>query len=78
HHGLLATGASTEEVCGSGVPLERAAKMQLLAMADGEIKSIPPALVREVYAWISTPKRHGAAFKYYARRCMPRTGVCLR
>ncbi len=37
HHGLLATGASIEEACVIAVLLERAAKMQLLAMAAGEI-----------------------------------------
>lgn len=36
------------------VLLERAAKMQLLAMAAGEIKPIPPALAREAYDRIST------------------------
>ncbi|HCF6263124.1 TPA: aldolase, partial [Pseudomonas aeruginosa] len=59
------------------VLLERAAKMQLLAMAAGEIKPIPPALAREAHDWISTPKRHGAAFNYYARRCLPRNSDCL-
>ncbi|RPS79172.1 aldolase [Pseudomonas aeruginosa] len=77
HHGLLATGASIEEACVIAVLLERAAKMQLLAMASGEIKPIPPALAREAHDWISTPKRHGAAFNYYARRCLPRNSDCL-
>lgn len=77
HHGLLATGASIEEACVIAVLLERAAKMQLLAMAAGEIKPIPPALAREAHDWISTPKRHGAAFNYYARRCLPRNSDCL-
>ncbi|MGC3182773.1 class II aldolase/adducin family protein, partial [Pseudomonas aeruginosa] len=66
HHGQLATRASIEEACVIAVQLERAAKMQLQAMAAGEIKPIPPALAREGHDWISTPKRHGAAFNYNA------------
>ena len=41
-----------------------------------EIKPIPPALARGPRL-ISTPKRHGAAFNYYARRCLPRNSDCL-
>ena len=33
------------------------------------------ALAREAHDWISTPKRHGAAFNYYARRCLPATAT---
>ncbi len=70
HHGLLATGASIEEACVIAVLLERAAKMQLLAMAAGEIKPIPPALAREAHDWILTPKRSQVGFSYYARRAL--------
>lgn len=77
HHGMLVTGASIEEACVLAQLFERAAKMQLLAMAAGDIKPIPPVLGSEAHDWISTPKRHGAAFNYYARRSLRQHGDCL-
>ncbi|QCI10766.1 aldolase [Pseudomonas putida] len=77
HHGLLIAGGSIEEACVLALLFERAAKMQLLAMAAGEIRPIPQALGQEAHDWISTPKRHGAAFSYYARRALRAHGDCL-
>lgn len=68
HHGVLVAGASVEEACVLGVMFERAARLQLLAMAAGEIQPIPPELGLEAQKWISTPRRHEATFAYYARR----------
>jgi L-fuculose-phosphate aldolase len=68
HHGLLVAGASVEEACVLGVMFERAARLQLLAMAAGRIQPIAPNLGEEAQRWISTPKRHQATFAYYARR----------
>jgi L-fuculose-phosphate aldolase len=47
---------------------ERAARLQLLAMAAGEIQPIPPELGREAQRWVSTQKRFEATFAYYSRR----------
>ena len=47
HHGQLIAGATIEEACVLAMLIERAAKMQLLAMAAGEIKLIPENLARE-------------------------------
>lgn len=77
HHGLLIAGRSIEEACVLAMLFERAAKMQLLAMGAGEIRPIPDALGKEAHDWISTPKRHGAAFSYYARRALRAHGDCL-
>lgn len=77
HHGLLVAGGSIEEACVLALLFERAAKMQLLAMSVGEIRPIPEALGKEAHDWISTPKRHGAAFSYYARRALRTHGDCL-
>jgi len=77
HHGQLSTGASIEEACVIAQLIERAAKLQLLAMAAGTIKPILPALGREAHAWISRPKRHGAAFNYYARQNLRQHADCL-
>jgi L-fuculose-phosphate aldolase len=77
HHGQLVTGRSIEEACGLAVLIERAAQMQLLAMAAGRIQPIPAALGREAHDWISTPKREQATFAYYARKALRRHPDCL-
>jgi L-fuculose-phosphate aldolase len=77
HHGLLIAGGSIEEACVLALLFERAARMQLLAMSAGEIRPIPEALGKEAHDWISTAKRHGAAFNYYARRALRGHGDCL-
>lgn len=41
HHGLLVAARTVEEACVLSIAVERAAKMQLLAMAAGQIR--PPA-----------------------------------
>jgi L-fuculose-phosphate aldolase len=68
HHGLVVLGESVEEACVLSVTFERAAKMQLLAMAAGAIKPIDPELGTEAQRWVSTPKRIAATFDYYCRR----------
>jgi L-fuculose-phosphate aldolase len=77
HHGQLVACASIEEACVLAALFERAAKLQLLAMAAGEIKPIPEALAREAHDWISTPKRSQATFAYYARRALKQHPDCL-
>ncbi len=70
HHGQLVTGRTVEEACGLALLIERAARLQLLAMAAGDVKPIPPELGREAHDWISTPKRDQATFGYFARRVL--------
>lgn len=70
HHGQLVAAATVEEACSLAVLIERAARMQLLAMAAGEIKALPPALAREAHDWTLTPTRSQANFAYYARRAL--------
>lgn len=77
HHGQLSTGASIEEACVIAQLIERAARLQLLAMAAGTIKPILPELGREAHDWISRPKRHSAAFNYYARQNLKKHADCL-
>ncbi len=74
HHGLLVAGASVEEACVLAIAFERAARMQLLAMASGEVKPIDPALGKEAHDWILRPKRNAIAFDYYARRALKNPG----
>ncbi|SEA40077.1 aldolase [Alkalimonas amylolytica] len=68
HHGLVVAGQSIEEACMVAIQCERAAKLQLLAQAVGDIKDIEPELAREAHDWILQEKRSKAAFAYYARR----------
>lgn len=77
HHGQLVVGKTVEEACMLALLIERAARLQLLAMSAGSIKPIPPELGREAHDWISTPKRDTVTFNYYARRALRRHADCL-
>lgn len=72
HHGQVVAGASVEEACSLAVLIERAAKLQLAAMAAGTVKELPEALAREAHDWTLTPSRSRANFAYYARRALLR------
>ncbi|OHV04095.1 aldolase [Mycobacterium talmoniae] len=72
HHGQIVAGASVEEACSLAVLIERAAKLQLAAMAAGTIQPLPEQLAREAHDWTLTPKRSQANFAYYARRALRR------
>lgn len=79
HHGLLVAATSIEEACVIAIAFERAARMQLLAQAAGEIQPLDPALAREAHDWILRPTRNMAAFGYYARRALrnPLNADCI-
>jgi L-fuculose-phosphate aldolase len=70
HHGQIVAGASVEEACSLEVLIERAAALQLAAMAAGTIKELPEQLAREAHDWTSLPNRSAANFAYYARRAL--------
>lgn len=70
HHGQLVVGNTVEEACSLGHLIERAARLQLLAMAAGDIKPLPPRLAKEAHDWTLTPRRSEANFAYYARRAL--------
>lgn len=72
HHGLIAAGSSIEEACVIALQFERAARLQLLAMAAGDIKPVDADLAREAHDWLLQPKRINATFFYYARKIMAR------
>jgi len=77
HHGQLSTGADIEQACVTANLIERAAQLQLLAMSAGSVQPIDPALGREAHDWIDRPKRHGAAFNYFARQSLRKHADCL-
>jgi L-fuculose-phosphate aldolase len=67
NHGLLATGASVEEATYLAVFFERAARMQLRAMAAGGFKEVKPELAEEACRFLLQPSIVGATFRYWAR-----------
>jgi L-fuculose-phosphate aldolase len=72
HHGQVVAGASVEEACSLAILIERAAKLQLTAMAAGTVKELPEELAKEAHDWTLTPARSRANFAYYARRALSR------
>ncbi|WP_086930279.1 aldolase [Agarilytica rhodophyticola] len=77
HHGQLVVGKTIEEACNLAVLIERAAKLQLLAMSAGEIKALPPALAKEAHDWVSTDKRNKVNFAYYTRQVLNKHADCV-
>jgi L-fuculose-phosphate aldolase len=70
HHGQLSAGASVEESTVLAFFIERAARLQMLARAAGEIRPIPAELAREAHDYRLKPRSVGATFHYYARKAL--------
>jgi L-fuculose-phosphate aldolase len=68
NHGLLAAGASIEEATYLAVFFERAARMQLLAMAAGAFREVKPALAEEARDFLLQPSIIRGTFAYWSRR----------
>lgn len=68
NHGLLAAGASVEEATYLAVFFERAARMQLRAMAAGGYKVVKPELAAEAREFLLQPSIVRATFAYWLRR----------
>src|SRR5688500_16687224 len=70
NHGLLAAAESVEQATYLAVFFERAARMQLRAMAAGGYKEVKPELAEEACRFLLQPSIVGATFRYWARtRC---------
>ena len=67
NHGLLAAGSSVAEAAYLAVFFERAARMQLRAMAAGGFKEVKPELAEEACRFLLQPSIVGATFRYWAR-----------
>jgi L-fuculose-phosphate aldolase len=67
NHGLLAAGSSVEEAAYLAVFFERAARMQLRAMAAGGFKEVKPELAEEACRFLLQPSIVGATFRYWLR-----------
>jgi L-fuculose-phosphate aldolase len=68
NHGLLAAGASVEEATYLAVFFERAARMQLRAMAAGGFKEVKPKLAAEAREFLLQPSIVRGTFAYWSRR----------
>ncbi|HYN13261.1 MAG TPA: aldolase [Burkholderiales bacterium] len=67
NHGLLATGTCVEEAAYLAVFFERAARMQLRAMAAGGFKEVAEGLATEAREFLLQPSIVRATFAYWAR-----------
>jgi L-fuculose-phosphate aldolase len=70
HHGQLTACASVEEAAVLAVFIERAARLQLMAMSAGKIQPIDPELAKEAHDYRLKQLAIAATFHYFARRCL--------
>jgi len=68
NHGLLTAGNSVEEAAYLAVFFERAARMQLAAMAAGGYREVKPELAAEAREFLLQPSIVRGTFAYWARR----------
>lgn len=75
NHGLLAAGSSVEEAAYLSVFFERAARMQLRAMAAGGFKEVDPALAAEARDFLLQPSIVRGTFAHWLRKANARSTV---
>jgi L-fuculose-phosphate aldolase len=59
-----------EEAAALSVFIERAARLQLMAMSAGKIQAIDPELAKEAHDYRLKERAIAATFYYYARRAL--------
>lgn len=77
HHGQLCACATVEEAAVLSLFTERAARLQLLAMAAGTIRDLDPVPARQAHDYRLKPKPLGATFHYFARQVLRGEADCL-
>ena len=77
HHGQLAACATIEEAATLSLFIERAARLQLMAMSAGKIQAIDPALAREAHDYRLKERAIAATFFYQARRVLRQDPGCI-
>lgn len=70
HHGQLCAGPSIEAACVMAIFFERAADLQLRAMAAGDIQNLRPDLGKEAHDWRHKPEAMKVTFQYFARMAL--------
>ena len=77
HHGQLCACATVEEAAVLSIFIERAARLQLLAMSAGTIKDLDPDPARQAHDYRLKPSPLGATFHYFARQVLRSQPECL-
>jgi L-fuculose-phosphate aldolase len=77
HHGQLTATASIEHALVLAMFVERAAKLQLMAMSAGTILPVDRAMAQEAHDYRHKPKAIAATFAYYARRVIRQDASAL-
>lgn len=77
HHGQLCATATIEEAAVMSLFIERAARLQLMAMSAGKIQTIDAGLAREAHDYRLKERAIGATFYYYARRVLRQDPGCI-
>jgi L-fuculose-phosphate aldolase len=70
HHGQLTACAGVEEATVLALFIERAARLQLMAMSAGKIQAIDPELAQEAHDYRLKQRAIAATFYYYSRRVL--------
>jgi L-fuculose-phosphate aldolase len=70
HHGQLTACTTVEEAAVLAIFIERAARLQLMAMSAGKIQAIDPELAKEAHDYRLKQRAIAATFFYYARRAL--------
>lgn len=78
HHGQLAAAASLEEATYLSFHLERAARMQVRAMAAGTIRPVDPQHARGAHDFLLRPEIVEASFHHLARAELRADDTLLR
>lgn len=78
HHGLVTVGKNVEEAFYLALSIEKAAKLQLLALSAGDIQTIRPDLGLEARQWLRLDARIHATFSYHARTVLKESRHCLQ
>lgn len=77
HHGQLCACTTIEEAAVLSLFIERAARLQLLARAAGNIKQLDHEAAKEAHDYRLKPKPIGATFYYFARLVLRTESECL-
>lgn len=77
HHGQLSAGGSIEEAAVLALHFEAAARLQLMAMAAGDIQDLDPECGRDAHDYRLKPSVIDATFLYQARLVLRSEPDCL-
>jgi L-fuculose-phosphate aldolase len=77
HHGQLTACSTIEEATVLAIFIERAAKLQLMAMSAGRIQAIDPGLAQEAHDYRLKQKAIAATFFYFSRRALRQDPTCI-